>query len=212
MKLIKQLLQLFKSPLPATVRQSIRIPIGNQASDIITFKGLADTGEHIALGLGSWKTTDIPLVRIHSECLTGDVFGSGKCDCGEQLHESIQKISQVGGILLYLRQEGRGIGLYNKLDAYAQQAKGYDTYEANQRLGLKDDLRDYTVAAQMLHALKISKIKLLTNNPDKISQLRNLGIQVIKEVSTGVFLKPENKKYLEAKILKTHHRIGLALV
>ncbi len=198
--------------ITATIRQSVRIPIENLEADFITFKGLVDSNEHIALGLGLWKTAATPLVRIHSECLTGDVFGSGKCDCGEQLKESIREISRVGGIVLYLRQEGRGIGLYNKLDAYALQAQGYDTYEANQRLGLQDDLRDYTVAAQMLRALKISKVKLLSNNPDKINQLRSLGIEISEEVSTGVFLKPANKKYLEAKVLKTHHRIGLVHV
>ncbi len=216
MKIIDQLKQVLKNTsllaFPAKIRQSVRVPIENLEADFITFRGLADSGEHIALGLGQWKTAKSPLVRIHSECLTGDVFGSGKCDCGEQLKESINEISKVGGIVLYLRQEGRGIGLYNKLDAYALQAQGYDTFEANRRLGLKDDLRDYTVAAQMLRALGVSSVKLLSNNPDKIAQLRALGISVTKEVSTGVFLKPANRKYLEAKVLKTHHRIGLVHV
>lgn len=209
MNLLKKLL---KNSLKATVRQSVRVPIENLEADFITFKGLVDGQEHIALGLGNWKYLNNPLVRIHSECLTGDVFGSGKCDCGEQLKESLQAIHRHGGLVLYMRQEGRGIGLYNKLDAYALQAKGLDTYEANQQLGLKDDLRDYTAASQMLHALGISKIKLLSNNPDKIKQLREHGINVSEEVSTGVFLKPSNRKYLEAKVLKTHHRIGLSHV
>lgn len=212
MKIINLLKKLLKTNQTATVRQSVRVPIENLEADFITFKGLVDNQEHIALGLGNWKYTDKPLVRIHSECLTGDVFGSGKCDCGEQLKESIQEIHKKGGLVLYLRQEGRGIGLYNKLDAYALQAKGLDTYEANQQLGLKDDLRDYTVAAQMLRALGISKIKLLSNNPDKMGQLRSHGINVVEEISTGVFVKPSNRKYLEAKVLKTHHRIGLAHV
>lgn len=212
MKIINLLKKLLKFDQTASVRQSVRVPIENLEADFITFKGLVDGQEHIALGLGNWKYTDKPLVRIHSECLTGDVFGSGKCDCGEQLKESIQEIHKKGGLVLYLRQEGRGIGLYNKLDAYALQAKGLDTYEANQKLGLKDDLRDYTVAAQMLRALGISKVKLLSNNPDKVGQLRKLGINVAEEISTGVFIKPSNRKYLEAKVLKTHHRIGLAHV
>ncbi len=212
MKIINLLKKLLKTNQTATVRQSVRVPIENLEADFITFQGLVDNQEHIALGLGNWKYTDKPLVRIHSECLTGDVFGSGKCDCGEQLKESIQEIHKKGGLVLYLRQEGRGIGLYNKLDAYALQAKGLDTYEANQQLGLKDDLRDYTVAAQMLRALGISKIKLLSNNPDKMGQLRSHGINVVEEISTGVFVKPSNRKYLEAKVLKTHHRIGLAHV
>ena len=212
MKIINLLKKLLKFDQTASVRQSVRVPIENLEADFITFKGLVDGQEHIALGLGNWKYTDKPLVRIHSECLTGDVFGSGKCDCGEQLKESIQEIHKKGGLVLYLRQEGRGIGLYNKLDAYALQAKGLDTYEANQKLGLKDDLRDYTVAAQMLRALGISKVKLLSNNPDKVGQLRKHGINVVEEISTGVFVKPSNRKYLEAKVLKTHHRIGLAHV
>lgn len=209
MKMIKFLKKLLTSRLNATVRQNVRVPIDNIEADFITFTGLIDKKEHLALGLGNWKYTDNPLVRIHSECLTGDVFGSGKCDCGEQLKESIQAIHRTGGLILYMRQEGRGIGLYNKLDAYALQAKGLDTYEANQQLGLKDDLRDYTASAQMLKALGISKIKLLSNNPDKIQQLRAHDIVVTNEVSTGVFVKPSNRKYLEAKILKTQHRIRL---
>lgn len=212
MKIINLLKKLLKFDQTASVRQSVRVPIEKLEADFITFKGLVDGQEHIALGLGNWKYTDKPLVRIHSECLTGDVFGSGKCDCGEQLKESVQEIHKKGGLVLYLRQEGRGIGLYNKLDAYALQAKGFDTYEANQKLGLKDDLRDYTVAAQMLRALSISKVKLLSNNPDKVGQLRKHGINVVEEISTGVFVKPSNRKYLEAKVLKTHHRIGLAHV
>lgn len=207
---IKNLLyKLLGNTPPASVRQSVRVPIDNLEADFISFKNLIDGQEHVALGLGPWKSANNPLVRIHSECLTGDVFGSGKCDCGEQLKESIQEIFKVGGLVLYLRQEGRGIGLYNKLDAYALQAKGLDTYEANRELGLKDDLRDYTSAAQMLKALNISNIKLLSNNPDKVRQLRHHGIIISEEVSTGVFVKPSNRNYLEAKVVKTNHRIGL---
>jgi GTP cyclohydrolase II len=196
----------------ATVRQSVRVPIGALEADFITFKGLVDGQEHVVLGLGNWKANAEPLVRMHSECLTGDVFGSGKCDCGEQLKESLVEVERVGGLVIYLRQEGRGIGLYNKLDAYALQAQGLDTYEANRQLGLADDLRDYAAAVQMLKALKISRIKLLSNNPDKVAQLRSGGIEVLDEVSTGVFLKPTNRSYLEAKVRVTHHRIGLAHV
>jgi GTP cyclohydrolase II len=209
MKLLNLLKKFMGTKITATVRQSVRVPIENLEADFITFNGLVDDCEHIALGLGDYSRSEQPLVRIHSECLTGDVFGSGKCDCGEQLKESIREINREGGVILYLRQEGRGIGLYNKLDAYALQAKGLDTYEANQKLGLKDDLRDYTAAAQMLRALGISKINLLSNNPDKINQLRKHGIEILKEVSTGVFVKPSNRKYLEAKVVKTNHRIGL---
>ena len=199
----------FSSLKKVKVRQKVRVPMGAVEADFFTFDGLADDKEHIALGLGEWRSNKTPLVRLHSECLTGDVFGSGKCDCGEQLKEAVHEIQTHGGFLLYLRQEGRGIGLYNKLDAYALQAQGFDTYEANQKLGLKDDLRDYTVAAQMLRALGVEKVRLLSNNPDKVSQLEALGIKVVEIVTTGVFVKPSNRKYLEAKIVKTHHRIGL---
>ena len=209
MKIKALLRKIFGLP-PASLRRCVRIPIGNMAGDFMTFSGLVDGREHLAIGLGRWKKNSVPLVRIHSECLTGDVFFSGKCDCGEQLKESLQKIHQQGGILLYLRQEGRGIGLYNKLDAYALQARGLDTYEANRQLGLKDDLRSYEVAAQMLKTLNIQSIQLLTNNPDKAQQLENLGIHVVKAISTGIFLKVSNRKYLEAKVKVTHHHIELA--
>jgi GTP cyclohydrolase II len=192
------------------IRQKVRIPLGNVEADFFTFHGLGDGLEHLALGLGNWETNPLPLVRVHSECLTGDVFGSGKCDCGDQLKEAITTISQSGGILLYLRQEGRGIGLYNKLDAYSYQAQGYDTYAANRALGLQDDLRDYKVAKQMLSALGISKIRLLSNNPDKAAQLRKFGVEIQEEVSTGAFVKESNRRYLEAKISQTNHRIKLA--
>jgi GTP cyclohydrolase II len=212
MKFLKRIQQIFQATPDPTIRQSVRVPIESLDADFITFNGLADKNEHIALGLGDWKANPTPLVRIHSECLTGDVFGSGKCDCGEQLKESVHCIHNAGGVVLYLRQEGRGIGLYNKLDAYALQAQGYDTYEANRRLGLKDDLRNYEVAAQMLKALGISRLKLLSNNPDKVAQLKAAGIQVVEEVSTGIFLKPSNRQYLEAKVRVTHHRIELSHV
>jgi GTP cyclohydrolase II len=207
--LVKSLSKVLKRKPKATIRQNVMVPIEDLNAQFITFTGLVDGNEHIALALGPWKNNPIPLVRIHSECLTGDVFGSGKCDCGEQLKESIREAHRVGGVILYLRQEGRGIGLYNKLDAYALQAKGYDTYEANRMLGLKDDLRDYTVAAQMLEAMDISRLRLLSNNPDKVGQLREAGIDVVEEVSTSIFLKPSNRKYLETKARVTHHRIEL---
>jgi GTP cyclohydrolase II len=194
------------------IRQRVTIPLQMGQGEFFTFKGLRDSGEHIAIGFGDWEAQSTPLVRMHSECLTGDVFTSSKCDCGEQLQEAIAKMQVTGGILLYLRQEGRGIGLYNKLDAYALQAKGMDTYEANQKLGFADDLRKYNVAAEMLKAMKKVNIRLLSNNPDKSGQLKKLGINIKEEQSTGVFVKVTNSRYLEAKALKTGHRIDLSFL
>jgi GTP cyclohydrolase II len=197
----------------AVIRRSVPIPMGEgQTKDegtFVTFDHLEDGKEHIAIVFGDWKNQAAPLVRIHSECLTGDVFSSGKCDCGEQLQEAIALMKVQGGILLYLRQEGRGIGLYNKLDAYEYQRQGFDTYEANRLVGFGDDLRDYTVAAQMLNALGVPAVQLLSNNPDKRDKLRSFGIEVQVEVSTGVFVKDSNRNYLAAKVSKTGHKINL---
>ncbi|MFE2550174.1 GTP cyclohydrolase II [Streptomyces sp. NPDC059355] len=198
----------------ATVRSEVRVPLsfgpGPQLdARVMTFDGLADGKEHLALELGVRPADGVPLVRLHSECLTGDVFGSARCDCGPQLHEALRMIDGVGGVLLYLRQEGRGIGLYNKLDAYRLQDDGLDTYEANRALGLGDDLRDYTAAAQMLRTLGITEVDLLTNNPDKSGQLTRYGIAVRSTVRTGVFANPHNISYLTAKADKTLHTISL---
>jgi len=141
----------------------------------------------------------VPLVRPHSECLTGDVFGSRRCDCGPQLREAVERIADAGGYLLYLRQEGRGIGLYDKLDAYVLQDTGLDTYEANLALGHAADERDYTVAAQMLGALAVPSVVLLSSNPDKAAQLTALGVTVTAQVPTHVHLSDANAGYLAAK-------------
>jgi GTP cyclohydrolase II len=196
----------------ATVRTSVAVPLrfGDGYSvdaELVTFHGLADGREHLAVVIGDAGAT--PLVRLHSECLTGDVFGSARCDCGPQLREAVERIAERGGVLLYLRQEGRGIGLYNKLDAYALQDQGLDTYAANAALGLPEDDRDYTAAAQMLRALGIGSLDLLSNNPDKAEQLRDLGIEVSHRVPTGVFTTAHNVRYLRAKVLQTQHTLPL---
>jgi GTP cyclohydrolase II len=196
----------------ATVRTRVRVPLrfGDGYSvdaELVTFHGLADEQEHLAVVLGEPGAN--PLVRLHSECLTGDVFGSARCDCGPQLREAVERIADRGGVLLYLRQEGRGIGLYNKLDAYALQDQGLDTYAANAALGLPEDDRDYTAAAQMLHALGIGSLDLLSNNPDKADQLRDLGVTVTDRVPTGVFTTAHNVRYLRAKVLQTQHTLPL---
>ncbi|MBY8876772.1 GTP cyclohydrolase II [Actinacidiphila acidipaludis] len=192
------------------VRVPLRFPDGwGTTVDVFTFTGLADGKEHLALGIGDYATVDVPLVRPHSECLTGDVFGSERCDCGPQLREAVERISGVGGYLLYLRQEGRGIGLYAKLDAYALQDQGLDTYEANRALGHGDDERDYTAAAQMLAALGVDEITLLSNNPDKAEQLSRLGVTVREQVPTGVHVSAANVRYLRAKVEHTGHTLAL---
>ena len=168
-------------PLPtATIRTQVPVPLRladgyATAARVFSFDGLADGQEHLAFGLGdraaavtSAGRRGVPLVRPHSECLTGDVFGSERCDCGPQLREAVERIADSGGYLLYLRQEGRGIGLYAKLEAYALQDAGLDTYEANLALGHREDERSYLVAAQMLQALGVSRVALLSNNPDKV--------------------------------------------
>ncbi len=198
----------------ASVRTKVRVPLHfpdgwETVADVFTFTGLADGKEHIALGLGDYANAAEPLVRPHSECLTGDVFGSERCDCGPQLREAVERVSKAGGYVLYLRQEGRGIGLYAKLDAYALQDQGLDTYAANRALGHGDDERDYTPAAQMLHTLGADRIRLLSNNPDKALQLDALGIDISEQLPTEVHLSEANLRYLQAKVSYTHHSINL---
>ncbi|GIF07805.1 GTP cyclohydrolase II [Actinoplanes siamensis] len=210
--------------LKATVRRQVTVPLRFSdgyvtTAQVMTFDGLADGREHLALGLGDWRRAltksaaggRAPLVRPHSECLTGDVFGSQRCDCGPQLREAAERITEQGGFLLYLRQEGRGIGLYAKLDAYALQDDGLDTYEANVALGRGEDERDYTVAAQMLLAVGADRIRLLSNNPDKCHQLDGLGIEVTQRIPTGVHVSAANVRYLRAKASHTAHTIELPL-
>ncbi|MFE9453135.1 GTP cyclohydrolase II [Streptomyces sp. NPDC006739] len=198
----------------ASPRARVRVPLRFQDgysvdAELVTFHGLTDGQEHVAVVLGEPAPGTVPLVRLHSECLTGDVFGSARCDCGPQLREAVERIADRGGVLLYLRQEGRGIGLYNKLDAYALQDQGLDTYEANAALGLPEDARDYTAAAQMLGALGIGELDLLSNNPDKAEQLRGLDVTVRDRVPTGVFTTAHNVRYLRAKVLQTQHTLPL---
>lgn len=196
------------------LRANVTIPLpSSEQTDntrFVSFEGLSDQKEHIAILYGDAVSQSAPLVRIHSECLTGDVFGSMRCDCGDQLHEAQQLMASEGGIILYLRQEGRGIGLYNKLDAYKLQDDGIDTYKANEILGFDHDLRDFTPAIEMLNALSIQQIRLLTNNPQKASELNNSGIRVVECVETGVYVNKFNVDYLKAKVEQHDHTIQLS--
>lgn len=162
--------------------------------------------EHVALVLGDIENADSVLVRVHSECLTGDIFGSKRCDCGEQLDFALKAIREEGtGILLYMRQEGRGIGLINKLKAYKLQEEGYDTVEANLKLGFQPDLRNYDIAASILKSLKVSNVKLMTNNPEKVKGLECYGISVSERVPVIIKANNVNDFYLKTKKEKMNH-------
>ncbi|OOC14401.1 GTP cyclohydrolase II [Dickeya dadantii] len=196
------------------VASKVQIPItigdwSDNGAQFYGFENLVDGKEHIAIVFGDVENKNHVLVRMHSECLTGDVFGSLRCDCGPQLHESLKSLSASGGVLLYLRQEGRGIGLINKLKAYELQRKGMNTYEANNELGFPDDLRNYESAAQMLKALNVTSISLITNNPDKAKQLRAYGITVVEMKNTGCHSNENNLDYLKAKKEHTHHTLSI---
>jgi GTP cyclohydrolase II len=198
----------------AAIRRRIRIPLRfadgyATTATVVSFTGLTDDLQHVALELGRPAAARPPLVRLHSECLTGDVFGSQRCDCGPQLREAVERISKHGGYVLYLRQEGRGIGLYGKLDAYALQDRGLDTYDANLALGHGADERDYTSAAQMLRALGTRRIMLLSNNPDKGAQLASLGITIARQVPTALHLTGANAAYLASKARRGGHELLL---
>jgi GTP cyclohydrolase II len=176
----------------------------------IVFRDRRDGREHVALAVGHVAGKEGVPVRVHSECLTSEVFGSLKCDCRQQLDHALDFITQAGcGVVLYLRQEGRGIGLGNKIHAYALQAKGYDTYEANRQLGFADDLRSYDIAAEMLRSLGVLSVDLMTNNPLKIAGLVEEGILVRRRIASRTGFTPHNVGYLRTKRERTGHLIEL---
>lgn len=160
---------------------------------------------HIVLKTAEFNSADDVLVRIHSECMTGDVFGSARCDCGEQLDSSLEQIGESSGVLIYLRQEGRGIGLVNKMKAYNLQDQGLDTYDANVKLGFHQDARNFDIAVEILDYLKVSEIHLLTNNPEKLKTFDNTSVKVLGRKPLLTHVTTENKKYLETKKNRMGH-------
>jgi 3,4-dihydroxy 2-butanone 4-phosphate synthase/GTP cyclohydrolase II len=186
----------------------VDLPTAHGKFKLYTYRNLVDNKEHIALVKGEINNDESVLVRMHSECLTGDVFHSLRCDCNDQLNKALNKIEKEGkGILVYMRQEGRGIGLLNKIKAYELQDKGRDTVEANEELGFKADLRDYGIGAQILIDLGVKKIKLLTNNPKKIVGLNGYGLEIVERLPIEIPPNEINRRYLETKRDKLGHLI-----
>jgi GTP cyclohydrolase II len=198
-------------PSRLAIATRARLPIGaSETAEIVVFRAPDDTREHVALVVGSPSSATPPLVRLHSECLTGDILGSLRCDCGPQLDAALAALAAEAaagewGVLLYLRQEGRGIGLVNKLRAYRLQDQGFDTLEANRRLGLPAEARDFPVAARILESLGIGAIRLMTNNPAKIAALKAEGIEVVERVPHQLPANPHNVRYLATKRDKAGH-------
>ena len=186
-----------------------RLPTRYGKFQAIAYKSHVDTGEHIALTIGEWSPDEPVLVRIHSECLTGDVFHSMRCDCGDQIDLSLKQLAEEGnGIFLYMRQEGRGIGLHNKIKAYSLQDQGLDTVEANETLGFEPDLRHYGVGAQILEDLGVRKLNLLTNNPKKVVGLSGFDLEIVDRIPVEVEVTDENRTYMKTKKTRMGHILG----
>lgn len=206
---IKDMIQ-YRNRKDKLVQREVEIKLPTEFGDFraVGYSNVVDGKEHIALVKGEVNSAAPTLVRVHSECLTGDVFGSNRCDCGPQLHAALAQIEKAGnGVLLYMRQEGRGIGLLNKMRAYKLQEEGYDTVEANEKLGFGADLRDYGIGAQILRDLGVSKMKLLTNNPRKIAGLKGYELEVVDRVPLQMPTKEANESYLKTKHSKLGHML-----
>ncbi|MGG1571943.1 bifunctional 3,4-dihydroxy-2-butanone-4-phosphate synthase/GTP cyclohydrolase II [Fictibacillus sp. NRS-1165] len=204
---IKDLIQ-YRNRKEKLVNKEVEIKLPTEYGEFraIGFTNLIDDKEHVALVKGTIDPSQPVLVRVHSECLTGDVFGSRRCDCGPQLHAALHQIQEAdAGVLLYMRQEGRGIGLLNKMKAYKLQEEGYDTVEANKKLGFAPDLRNYGIGAQILKELGIKKMRLLTNNPRKITGLKGYDLEVVERVAIQMPSNKDNEKYLKTKQTKLGH-------
>lgn len=198
----------FADPSRLAIAARARLPVAvAEAAEIVAFRSPDDPREHVALVVGQ-RDGSVPVVRLHSECLTGDVLGSLKCDCGPQLDAALATIARASwGVLLYLRQEGRGIGLINKLRAYQLQDQGFDTVDANLRLGFPVEARDFRIAARMLDLLSIPAVRLMTNNPDKVARLEGEGVSVLERLPLALPSNPHNHRYLDTKRDRTGHAL-----
>jgi 3,4-dihydroxy 2-butanone 4-phosphate synthase/GTP cyclohydrolase II len=187
---------------------SIKLPTEFGDFDMIAYTDKNSGEEHLALIKGTWKEDEPVLVRVHSSCITGDIFGSCRCDCGPQLHAAMERIEKEGkGVLVYMNQEGRGIGMMNKLKAYKLQEEGYDTVEANIKLGFKEDQRDYGIGAQILRDLGVRKMRLMSNNPQKRTGLIGYGLEIVENVELEIQSNKHNQFYLETKRDKMGHSL-----
>jgi 3,4-dihydroxy 2-butanone 4-phosphate synthase/GTP cyclohydrolase II len=186
----------------------VKLPTQFGEFDLVAYRQTTTDQEHLALIKGSWAKDEPILVRVHSSCLTGDIFGSCRCDCGPQLHKAMEMIEKEGkGVIVYMNQEGRGIGLLNKLKAYKLQEEGRDTVQANEELGFKSDERDYGVGAQILRDLGVSKIRLMSNNPKKRTGLISYGLEIVENIAIEIDSNLHNKFYLQTKRDKLGHSI-----
>ena len=206
---IKDLIE-YRIKSDSLIEEIVRVDMPTQFGDfqLVAFKEKNSTNEHLALIKGTWGKDEPVLTRVHSSCFTGDILGSLRCDCGEQLHAAMKMVQAEGkGAILYMNQEGRGIGLLNKLKAYRLQEQGMDTVDANLHLGFQMDERDYGLGAQMLRHLNINKLRLMTNNPKKRVGLIGYGLEIVENIPIEIFPNPHNEKYLQTKRDKLGHEI-----
>jgi len=206
---IKELIE-YRLKTDSLIEEIVRVDMPTQFGHfkLVAFKEKGSTNEHLALIKGEWKKDEPVLTRVHSSCFTGDILGSMRCDCGEQLHKAMQMVEKEGqGIILYMNQEGRGIGLVNKLKAYKLQEQGMDTVEANLHLGFPMDKRDYGIGAQILRYLGVTKLRLMSNNPRKRAGLLGYGIEIVETIAIEAVPNPHNEKYLQTKKDKMGHEI-----